>query len=171
MGKKFIIIVLVLVVLVGGYLLIKGMDKSYNGEKIEVTTESKTNNQEIGQEVQPVVSVQVESDAIKTVTAHEIVYTDAGYAPSSVNIKVGDVVVFKNQSLGDSWVGSVMHPTHMAYSGTDLKTHCPDADNNDFDQCVSGAPKTSWSFTFTKAGSWGYHNHVNVKHFGKITVE
>lgn len=102
---------------------------------------------------------------------HEVVYTNAGYAPSSLTIKVGDTVIFKNQSSGNVWTGSAMHPAHMVYSGTALKDHCPDLENDDFDQCQNAGPNTSWSFTFTKAGTWGYHNHAQATYFGKIIVE
>ena len=90
----------------------------------------------------------------RSLVAH---YTDAGFSPANLTVKVGDTVTFKNQSSADMWVASAMHPTHSVYNGTTLQQHCPDPENNDFDQCQSGGAGTSWSFTFTKAGSFGYH--------------
>lgn len=104
-------------------------------------------------------------------TNHEVVYTANGFAPATLAIKIGDTVMFKNQSGVQMWVASVMHPTHMGYGGTSLQDHCPDADNSDFDQCQASANGQSWAFTFNKIGTWGYHNHSNAKHFGKIIVE
>lgn len=167
MNKKIVIIVVALVVLVGGYFLVKGMDKNSPSEQMNVPTGTQTNN---NQET-PIVNIEVESDAVITVTNHEVVYANSGYSPSALTVKAGDTVIFKNQSSGNVWTGSAMHPTHMVYSGTNFQTHCPDTNNNDFDQCQNGGPGTSWSFTFTKAGAWGYHNHANSSHFGKITVE
>jgi len=115
-----------------------------------------------------VVGGQAEVSIPKT---HTIAYTDAGYSPSNLTIKKGDTVTFRNQSSSSIWTGSAMHPTHMAYSGTTLQQHCPDPENNDFDQCKAEGAGASWSFTFTKTGSFGYHNHMNTSHFGKVTVE
>lgn len=103
--------------------------------------------------------------------SHTVTYTNAGYAPAELKIKTGDTVVFKNQSSNQVWTGSAMHPSHMVYGGTSLQQHCPDTDNNDFDQCKAEGAGTQWSFTFTKKGTWGYHNHMNSSHFGKIIVE
>lgn len=167
MGKKIVVVIIALIVIVGGYLLVTNMSKSVPGQEDNVPTDSQTNN---NQEA-PVVNVEVESDAVKTTTTHAVAYTDTGFSPSTLTVKAGDTVIFKNQSSGNMWVGSAMHPTHMVYSGTNLQQHCPDADNNDFDQCQNVATGTSWAFTFTKVGSWGYHNHSNSTHFGKITVE
>ncbi|HLD70766.1 MAG TPA: hypothetical protein VI937_02700 [Negativicutes bacterium] len=114
------------------------------------------------------VNVGLETSTPKT---HTVTYTNSGYSPSALTVKKGDTVTFKNQSSGELWTGSAMHPTHMAYSGTTLQQHCPDPENNDFDQCKAEGAGASWSFTFTKTGSFGYHNHVNTTHFGKVTVE
>jgi len=168
MGKKIVVVIIALIVIVGGYLLVTNMSKSVPGQEDNVPTDSQTNN---NQEEAPVVNVEVESDAVKTTITHAVAYTDTGFSPSTLTVKAGDTVIFKNQSSGNMWVGSAMHPTHMVYSGTNLQQHCPDADNNDFDQCQNVATGTSWAFTFTKVGSWGYHNHSNSTHFGKITVE
>ncbi len=83
-----------------------------------------------------------------------IIYTDAGFSPSSISIKVGTKVKFINQSSGGMWVASAMHPTHQIYP--------------EFDQLSTG---NEYTFEFTKVGSWGYHDHVNPSHFGKVIVE
>lgn len=112
-----------------------------------------------------------ESGVMQNKVKHEILYTDAGYVPSELNIKVGDTATFINQSSNGMWTASAMHPSHMVYSGTSLQEHCPDKRNASFDQCRSSQPGEVWEFTFNKAGTFGYHNHVMPSHFGKITVE
>lgn len=102
---------------------------------------------------------------------YEITYTDAGYSPSTLTIKAGDTVTWKNQSSGGDWVASAAHPSHTVYSGTNLNQHCPDTSGTAFDECKADNPGDSWSFTFTKTGTWGYHNHVNASKFGKVVVE
>ena len=166
MNKTVIIVVAVLVVLVGGYFVVTGMDKATPNTPANTQV-----NENDNQDTQPVVNVEVESDAEVTITTHQVVYTNSGYSPSALTVKAGDTVVFKNQSSGNVWTGSAMHPSHTVYGGTALQQHCPDAENDDFDQCKSEGPGTSWSFTFKKAGAWGYHNHMNSTHFGKITVQ
>jgi len=48
-----------------------------------------------------------------------------------------------------------------------LQEHCGTGTTS-FDQCANGG---SYSFTFTKAGTWRYHNHSNASHFGTVIVE
>jgi len=72
-----------------------------------------------------------------------------------------------NQSTLDMWVGSDEHPTHTEYDGTKKDDHCPNPTNTVFDQCSSG---DSYTFTFTKAGTWGYHNHKVKEDTGTVVV-
>ena len=99
-----------------------------------------------------------------------IVYNDEGFSPSSVTIPLGTTVTFVNQSTNDMWVASAMHPTHIIYSGTSLSQHCPDTDNSTFDECQGDAPGSSFSFTFTKEGTWNYHDHLTTPRFGTVIV-
>jgi len=163
MNQKIIIAVIVILLLaVGGWFLINAM----NAPADQTNQQTNTN----GQQQNPVVDVEVGVNP-PVPASHEVIYTDAGYAPTTLTIKTGDTVVFKNQSSGGMWTGSAMHPTHTAYSGTNVQQHCPDLENDDFDECKSDQPGNSWSFTFKKAGEWGYHNHVKSNHFGKIIVQ
>ena len=88
----------------------------------------------------------------KTVT-----YTTSGFSPGSLTIKTGDTVVFKNNSAADFWPASGPHPTHTNYPEFDAK------------KAISAG--ASYSFTFTKTGSWKYHNHLNPTLTGTITVQ
>ena len=161
MNQKYILaIIIILLAAICGFIWFQ-MD---NTATAPTDNQPTTQNQ---QQENPIIDIQLEPVA-KT---FEVIYTDAGYSPSTLTIKAGDTVMFKNQSSGNMWIASGMHPTHMVYNGTDLQSHCPDAENDDFDQCANGAPQTSWNFTFTKAGTWGYHNHTNSPKFGKIIVE
>ena len=83
--------------------------------------------------------------------------TDDGFEPSSLTVSSGDSVTFENKSSDDSWPASDVHPTHQNYPGFDAKN-----------ALLSGE---SYSFTFEKTGSWGYHNHLEPDQQGTIVVE
>ena len=80
-----------------------------------------------------------------------------GFEPSTLTIKSGDTVEFKNESGEDKWPASNVHPTHELYPGFDAKKPL--------------LPGDTYSFTFTKSGSWGYHNHLEPEIQGTIVVQ
>lgn len=94
-----------------------------------------------------------------------ITYTDTGYSPSPLQIKIGDTVVFKNESSQSMWPASSMHPAHKDYPtiGGCL--------GSTFDACQGVQPGDSWSFKFDIVGDWKYHDHLSPKNFGSISVE
>ncbi len=94
-----------------------------------------------------------------------ITYTDLGYTPASLSVKAGEMVVFKNESSNNIWPASANHPTHNDYPTTG---GCL---GSTFDACKSVPPGQAWSFKFEVVGSWKYHDHLNPKYFGSITVE
>ncbi|MDO8517825.1 MAG: hypothetical protein Q7S26_00840 [bacterium] len=100
-----------------------------------------------------------------------VTYTDSGFSPSTVTIAQGGMVTFANQSGGQMWVASGLHPTHTGYSGTSRTQHCPDTAETSFDQCTAVPAGQSYSFTFQKTGTWPYHNHFNSGDFGTIVVQ
>lgn len=105
----------------------------------------------------------------RTVT---VTYTDQGFSPSTLGVHVGDTVTFSNQSTRDMWIGSNEHPTHTEYDGTSREEHCAeDASVVSFDQCGRSGPGSTYSFTFTKAGTFEYHNHARSDDGGTIIVE
>jgi plastocyanin len=83
--------------------------------------------------------------------------TDDGFEPSTLTVSSGDTVTFENSSSDDSWPASDVHPTHQLYPGFDAEKPL--------------LPGDSYEFTFTKTGSWGYHNHLEPDVTGTIVVE
>ena len=96
-----------------------------------------------------------------------VTYNGDSFSPQEVTIKKGGTVRWINTSGGEMWVASAQHPSHLVYSGTARQEHCPDASGTAFDQCTGGS---DYSFTFTKVGTWGYHDHLNASLFGKVIV-
>ena len=100
-------------------------------------------------------------------------YSDAGFYPKEVSVRVGDTVRFANQSTHGMWVGVDEHPTHTEYDGTSTREHCAGgvATNGAFDQCSQAQNGGSFEYTFTKAGTFGYHNHARAANTGTIVVQ
>jgi len=104
-------------------------------------------------------------------TSNEVVtvtYTAGGFESDTVTIEQGEQVRWVNESGSAMWIATDLHPSHAEYEGTTRSEHCPDEDNSSFDQCETG---DVYTFTFDKAGEWGYHNHVNASHGGTVIVE
>ena len=163
MNKNIIVVVAIVALLVGGYFLYQATNKAP-----EIISNSQRTNQTFN--TAPVNETRNETQVTAS-KIYEVTYTDTGYSPSSLTIKLGDTVTFKNESSHQMWTASGMHPVHAGYSGTSLQEHCPDTANTSFDECKNDDIGTSWSFTFTKVGTFGYHDHVKSNHFGKIVVE
>ncbi|MGE5541056.1 MAG: hypothetical protein ACM3TU_02100 [Bacillota bacterium] len=114
----------------------------------------------------PVDSTGATSQVVTPVT---VTYTDTGFSPKTLNITVGTTVHFVNNSSHGMWVASAVHPTHAAYDGTTLQQHC--SNGSSFDECTSTGKSGSYDFTFTKAGTFNYHNHVLANDTGTIVVK
>lgn len=114
------------------------------------------------------VGVDVGTSAPVTVT-----YTDQGFSPKSVSVAVGSSVKFVNNSTHKMWVASDAHPTHAKYDGTSTSQHCVSGSTTGgtFDECTAVAPGTVYTFTFSEAGSFTYHNHVQASDSGIVTVK
>lgn len=80
-----------------------------------------------------------------------------GFSPQTLTVQAGDTVTFENTSDDDHWPASNVHPTHELYPG--------------FDAQNAVLPGDSYSFTFERAGRWGYHDHLNPDLQGTIVVE
>lgn len=119
---------------------------------------------------QATTTVPVETPAAKTVT---VTYSDSGFSPTNVALNAGDTVTFVNNSASEMWVAVDEHPTHTEFDGTATSQHCADGvnTNGSFDQCGRVGNGASWSYTFTKTGSFDYHNHARASHGGMIVVD
>ena len=93
------------------------------------------------------------------------------FTPSTLTVKTGDTVTFKDASTKNMWVASDEHPTHTEYDGTSRSTHCAAGYTGEtpFDQCAPS--KSDYSFTFKKAGAIEFHDHLNPGAHGTVTVQ
>jgi plastocyanin len=102
-----------------------------------------------------------------------ITLTDSGFSPASVTVAVGETVRFVNDSSRGMWVASDNHPTHTEYDGTSTREHCVDGKDTTgtFDECSAAANGDFWDYTFQKAGTFGFHNHVSASNTGTVIVK
>lgn len=144
MNKTLLVIIIVLLLAGGGYVIMK-MQPSYTpSPSIAPASESSS-------------SVTSGQSSSQQQVAAVIKYTDSGFVPSSVIIKKGETVEWINNSNIQMWVASNPHPTHTDYPG--------------FDELSSAAKGGTYQFTFTKTGSWGYHNHNNPSDHAAVIVQ
>jgi plastocyanin len=89
------------------------------------------------------------------VAAETITYTNDGFSPATVTAKVGDTIRIVNQSGDPLEFSSNNHPTHRENPELNMPTIQAGDDG---------------MLKVTKVGEWGYHNHLNTQHVGKLTV-
>lgn len=156
MDTKFIgsLVVVVIVVLGGLYAL---SNKTETSPKQELLVEQ----------------VEEATTTSPSVQTFSVIYSDTGFASSTVTINEGQSVTWINQSSKPMWVSSAAHPSHIVYDGTSISEHCVNnAPTSDavFDECTGAPNGTSWTFVFTKPGTWKYHNHSSARDFGTVIV-
>ena len=130
-----------------------GMEKGQQGEAQKSATGTAREKGQQGEaSMSATAAAQVEAHAKAAVTI-----TPGGtFSPAVVTVKAGDTVTWTDQSQNPVRIASNPHPTHTDYPGFDSGSAI------DFG--------TTYSFTFTKVGSWGYHNHFSPNVQGTVIV-
>lgn len=107
---------------------------------------------------EPQIPVQKEASSASKETGNQVIiaYSESGFAPANVSVKVGDRVVFRNNATSTVQVNSEPHPTH---------TEFPELNLNGI---AAGQNK---SVVFSKPGVYKYHNHLEAGQKGTIVVE
>jgi plastocyanin len=155
------VVVVGLVLLLGGWWLLAMNNQPAtetttptNDSQSTPPTQENTNNGSSNEEQAPSLPDTSAEEGAKTIT---VSYTNNGFQPSNLGtIKAGDKVVFTNNSSGQMVVASDPHPAHSNYP--------------EFESSSLGAGQ-SYTFTFQKTGTWGFHNHLNSSHKGTVTVQ
>lgn len=83
--------------------------------------------------------------------------TAEGFKPDTVTIEQNSKVEFVNKDSQPHWPASNVHPTHEIYPEFDPKRPID--------------PGNSWSFEFSKVGSWQFHDHLFPHFRGQIVVK
>lgn len=107
---------------------------------------------------QPVPAEEVKTmQEAQEMEKNTVIYDDNGFTPKALTIKVGSTVTWKNSGNKTMWVASAVHPTHQELPG--------------LDQLEATGNGTTYNYTFTKPGTWKYHNHVAPSDTGTVVVE
>ncbi len=83
-------------------------------------------------------------------------YTNSGFVPARMEVAVGTMVEFVNESDKEMWVASNDHPGHEI-----LPT---------FDQFKTIGKGGKYTYVFDRVGNWQYHDHINPELIGTVEV-
>jgi plastocyanin len=149
----YLLLGIIIVIIIG--IIYFTMDTPTTPEPIESNTIVPT--EPVSTSTPVVTATSTPSTTASTTKTYTVTYTETGFSPADITIKVGETVVFKNNSTRAFWPASNDHPSHTIYP--------------EFDPKKTVAAGASWSFTFTKVGSWKYHDHRAANLGGTITVQ
>lgn len=179
--KKFAYFILVLVLLGGGYYFYDQKNKQVAAPTLENSSLAEE-TQNLGKEQQPAAEPKASPSSKPTtppapgngsetqgtfspgeegmapdVLVVQVDFDGTAFSPKTVAIKVGDIVIFKNNASGQMWPASAPHPSHTDYPEFDPK------------QAIAVGGK--WQFKFSKKGAWRFHDHLNPTANGTVNVE
>lgn len=146
MNKKLLASVMgVIALLVLGFV-VYSMTRSQNStDSTQSTSPSQTKTAET-----PGTS-QIDS----TAESATITYTDEGFSPSALKVKAGTTIRVVNNASDALEFSSDNHPTHLK--------------NSELNMDVLAAGE-SGTFTVTRTGEYGFHDHLNAANEGSLTV-
>lgn len=147
MNKAVISVVAVVVLAVGGFLVFHKSDKSSSETNAPASSTPAATT--------PASTAPAASGTNQKAIA-TIAYVNNGFSPSSLTVKAGDKVTFKNTSSQAIQVQSNPHPTHT--------------DDQDLNVGVIASGQ-SITITVSQTGTFGYHNHLDSSQGGSITIQ
>lgn len=142
MNKAIIAVLAVIVIAAGGYFVLHNKSSSTTSNSSPSAASS--------------TAASSTPSSTQTAAVATITYSGTGFSPSTTTVKSGDTVAIKNSSLQDMQMESNPHPLHT--------------DDSDLNVGTVGSNQTV-TFTVTKKGTFGFHNHLNPSDTGTITIE
>lgn len=165
MSKSLWIVILILV-LGGGYLFLSGGlqstvedDTLVTDEVVRVVEDEAIEDEDaLVNDDDAIIEDGEEAMEDEDAIMEEIIisYTDSGFDPANVSVKAGTTVTFKNESSGVMWIASAIHPTHQLLP--------------EFNQLEEVSNGGEYSFVFDGVGTWKFHNHRSPSITGAVTV-
>ncbi len=151
-GKELI----VMIYADNGDLVFNDNDKPYTSESGSITARYVSSGTEVAQSLLKSNSVS-QGHVMGGAPMPRVRYTNAGFVPEKITVKVGTMVEFVNESDSPMWVASNEHPEHGL-----LPT---------FDQFETVDTGATYTYVFDQSGEWSYHDHINPALEGVILVE
>lgn len=146
--KYLIVGIIILTVLVGGYALMKsGNTGIYTGNVVPTQAD---------QQVVVSPSIGTPVTELPQMNTSSVEYTQNGFIPKSMTVKVGTTVIWINKDINQMWVASAPHPQHTDLPG--------------FDALKGYKTGETYSYTFTKVGNWKYHDHLTPSNSAVVNV-
>ena len=138
-------VVVVVIVAAAGYFIL-----SANKSTTPITTQTQISPS-------PSEALQPTSSPSGTMAEeNSVTLTADGFSPANLTIEVGTKVTWTNKSGEAATVHSAPHPTHTNYPPLNLGTF---------------KDGETLSLTFDKAGTYGYHNHLDPSQRGTIVIQ
>ena len=142
---KALIAGLIAIVIIGGGYLVFHKSPSKTPAANSSTSQPPSSNSATDQSSNPPAAS----------SAATITFDGSQFSPATLTVRSGSTVTIKNASSQDLQMDSNPHPIHT--DDTDLNVGLVSA----------GQSKT---FTATKTGSFGYHDHLDPGIMGQITI-
>lgn len=98
---------------------------------------------------------QLSEDKVERKEGVVILFTDEGFSPKEYTVRANQKVTVKNDSSVQLQFSSDDHPTHTEQPELNLPVLQPGEEA---------------SFTPTRVGNWGFHDHINDQYTGSLTV-
>lgn len=117
------------------------------------TQQTSTNKER--SDVSPNVAQTSDQDAPAPSDRMAITYTNAGFEPHDITVKKGTVITVTNSSSHSVQFSSNDHPAHTENTEMNMATL---------------APGESDSYTASRTGTWGFHDHIDESKTGTVTV-
>ncbi len=150
MSRNLVIaVVVILVLIVGGWLLTRPKQPAMSSPETQSTqAPASTESAAPTSTASEGAMMKKDSNLVK-ITAN-------GFSPKSITVKTGESITWENTDSSNHTVNSDNHPTHLLYPFLNLGVIKP------------GDKK---SVASPKAGTFTYHDHLNPSLTGSVTVQ
>lgn len=111
-------------------------------------------NQKVNEYSKAIISSSPDNN--RQARMYTVFYNTGVFSPTNIRVHVGDSIKFQNDSSDSLYVVSDSTNNILDLIGFDSVGNIP--------------PKSSFVFTFSKAGSFGYHNNLEKSEQGMVIV-
>lgn len=150
--SKIIVLAVLLLAAIGAAVYVVVFDKKETpSTNTPTNTPAQTNNTTTEQPKTEETTTPKTEQEVATLT-----YSNDGFSPDEITVNANETIKIVNQSSATLDFSSDPHPTH---------TNNPELNVGDI------APGESATFTMSKSGTWGFHNHFAPNHHGNVIVK